>query len=109
MILKYLGISLITGAISHGFFSTNRSLLLALAGIGFFVVGTLLEERKSEISLRQVIYGVGLAIGIGAFAGGLQHFPESAMRSLWVVPVGFVISLVFIKLSQGFTVTQRDW
>jgi hypothetical protein len=43
-IIKYIGISFITGAISHGFFSGSRQIVTAIAGIVFFIIGSLLEE-----------------------------------------------------------------
>jgi uncharacterized cupredoxin-like copper-binding protein len=40
--------------------------------------------------------GVGIvsSIGLGFFTGGLQHFPDSPDRSVWVVPLGFALSLL---------------
>ncbi len=108
MMLKYLGISFITGGISHGFFSGTRSLIMILAGIISFVVGSILEEGIKNISWRVILSGAVLAIGIGAFTGGLQHFPDSPERSLWVVPVGFALSLVFFKVIQKYKLTRKD-
>jgi len=38
---------------------------------------------------------------LGFFTGGLQHFPDSPARSSWVVPVGFVMSLLAMYLMEG--------
>jgi uncharacterized cupredoxin-like copper-binding protein len=42
------------------------------------------------------VLGVGIvsSIGLGFFTGGLQHFPDSPDRSVWVVPLGFALSLL---------------
>ena len=43
--------------------------------------------------------GALFSIGLGFFTGGLQHFPDSPSRSAWVVPLGFVVSiLAMLKL-----------
>jgi hypothetical protein len=36
------------------------------------------------------------------FTGGLQHFPDSPVRSAWVVPLGFAVSVPALALSGGF-------
>jgi hypothetical protein len=102
MLFKYSGISFISGAVNHGFFSGERSLYTALFGIVIFVAAVIFENRAekntSEQSnihlLKSVVLGAILSIGIGFFTGGLQHFPDSPLRSGWVVPLGFVISLL---------------
>ena len=45
MLIKYIGISFITGAISHGAFSGTRSVLTGIFGIVFFVIGTMMEKN----------------------------------------------------------------
>lgn len=100
MLLKYSGISFISGAVNHGFFSGERSLWTALVGIVLFVAGAWLEHRDAraeggDSSLgRTLLWGTALSIGLGFFTGGLQHFPDSPQRSAWVVPLGFAISVV---------------
>lgn len=42
--------------------------------------------------------GALLGIGIGFFTGSLQHFPDSPARSVWVVPLGFALSLLGLAL-----------
>ncbi len=44
-LLQYIGIGLISGAISHGFFSGFRSLVTAAIGIVVFVVGLAYERN----------------------------------------------------------------
>ncbi len=100
LLLKYTGIAFISGAVNHGFFSGQRSLLTALAGIVLFVAGALVEHRQTLRSggrdgfAATLLWGTVLSIGLGFFTGGLQHFQDSPTRSAWVVPVGFLISAV---------------
>ncbi len=99
MLMKYAGISFISGAVNHGFFSGSRSLWTAAIGIVSFVAGAWLEHRASEEQHPQGLFqslfmGTLLSIGLGFFTGGLQHFPDSPARSAWVVPLGFFISVI---------------
>lgn len=102
MLLKYSGISFISGAVNHGFFTGERSLWTAAVGIVLFVLGAWMEHRsqENETSLFESLWvGTLLSIGLGFFTGGLQHFPDSPARSSWVVPLGFVISIVALVFS----------
>lgn len=97
-LFKYGGISFIAGAVNHGFFSESRSFWTAGFGVLFYLLGSWLDIRNDQA--RHVrwgdVLGFGLlsSIGLGFFTGGLQHFPDSPDRSLWVVPLGFVLSLL---------------
>ncbi len=95
-LLKYGGISFIAGAVNHGFFSEARSFWTAGFGVLFYLLGAWMEMRARDAQhLRWGdVLGFGLlsSIGLGFFTGGLQHFPDSPDRSLWVVPLGFVLS-----------------
>ncbi len=97
-LLKYGGISFIAGAVNHGMFSEIRSVITALFGVCFYLLGAWLEMRVQDdprMSWANVL-GVGIvsSIGLGFFTGGLQHFPDSPDRSVWVVPLGFALSLL---------------
>jgi len=112
MLLKYSGISFISGAVNHGFFSEERSLWTAAIGIVLFVLGAWLEHRLTESNgttertslLQTLVLGSLLSIGLGFFTGGLQHFPDSPARSAWVVPLGFIVSVLALALS-----ARRAW
>ena len=106
MLLKYSGISFISGAVNHGFFSGERSLWTAAIGMVLFVIGAAMEHRLSDNPqeqdsglLRTLVLGALLSVGLGFFTGGLQHFPDSPARSAWVVPVGFFISVLALALN----------
>jgi uncharacterized cupredoxin-like copper-binding protein len=112
MLLKYAGISFISGAVNHGFFSEQRSLWTAAIGMVLFVLGAWMEhslrDRAADTPqtglLQTLVLGALLSIGLGFFTGGLQHFPDSPARSAWVVPLGFFISVVALALS-----TSHAW
>lgn len=102
---KYAGISFIAGAVNHGFFSGERSLLTAAIGVLAYIVGGVLEMRANPESAQRwsELLGVGVvsSIGLGFFTGGLQHFPDSPARSAWVVPLGFVMSFAAFWWAQA--------
>ncbi len=104
--LKYAGISFIAGAVNHGFFSGARSFYTAFLGVIFFSLGTILELKKNNQTnlAKEFIVGAFFSIGLGFFTGGLQHFPDSPERSVWVVPFGFMISTIALMfLRQSFS------
>ncbi len=106
MLLKYSGISFISGAVNHGFFTIERSLWTALVGVVLFVAGAWMEHRRDreqgdrESIWSTLLWGTLLSIGLGLFTGGLQHFPDSPARSAWVVPLGFAISAAALVVDQ---------
>lgn len=110
MLLKYAGISFISGAVNHGFFSGERSLWTAAIGMVLFVLGAALEHRLTDSDtepqqaglLRTLALGALLSVGLGFFTGGLQHFPDSPARSAWVVPLGFFISVMALAWSTSY-------
>ena len=116
MLLKYSGISFISGAVNHGFFSGERSLWTALIGMVLFVLGAILEhrltddpeERPSNL-LHALLLGALLSIGLGFFTGGLQHFPDSPARSAWVVPMGFFVSVLALALNGSANWQRSSW
>jgi len=95
-LFQYGGISFIAGAVNHGFFSGERSLLTAVIGVLSYLVGGALARRAQPDTAQSWsdLLGVGVlaAVGLGFFTGGLQHFPDSPARSAWVVPLGFLMS-----------------
>jgi len=97
-LLKYGGISFIAGAVNHGMFSESRSLITASFGVFFYLLGSWLDMRLQDAQRQSWadVLGVGIvsSIGLGFFTGGLQHFPDSPDRSVWVVPLGFALSLL---------------
>lgn len=111
LLLKYSGISFISGAVNHGFFSGQRSIITAAIGVVLFVLGAWMEHRLSdskadETLLKTLFIGTLLSIGLGFFTGGLQHFPDSPARSSWVVPLGFVLSVIALAANMGLKTSK---
>lgn len=102
---KYTGISFIAGAITHGFFSGERSFWTATIGIAIYLLSGILEKianpEKNHTWTNLLAIGIIASIGLGFFTGGLQHFPDSPARSSWVVPIGFAMSLLAMYLIEG--------
>ena len=101
---KYAGISFIAGAVNHGMFSEQRSLLTAAIVVIFYLIGAAMELKATHDGSKSwadlLGFGIVASIGLGFFTGGLQHFPDSPERSLWVVPLGFFLSLLALYFSQ---------
>ena len=102
---KYAGISFVAGAVNHGFFSERRSFVTAGVGVVCFLIGAAMEMKAAPDGTKRwadlLGFGIVASIGLGFFTGGLQHFPDSPGRSLWVVPLGFFLSLGAVYLSEG--------
>jgi uncharacterized cupredoxin-like copper-binding protein len=102
---KYSGISFIAGAVNHGMFSEERSVLTAAVGVLFFILGGYLDMKVSPNGSKRwgdlLGFGILASIGLGFFTGGLQHFPDSPERSVWVVPLGFFLSLMATYFTEG--------
>jgi FtsH-binding integral membrane protein len=109
LIIKYIGVSFITWAISHWFFSWERALMTGLLWIIFFVVWTLLgrDTSKEDNFLKTTIFSALLAVSIWALTGWLQHFPDSPERSLYIVPLGFLFSVYFYGIIENYDVWKR--
>jgi uncharacterized cupredoxin-like copper-binding protein len=102
---KYAGISFVAGAVNHGFFSERRSFVTAGVGVICFLIGAAMEMKAAPDGSKRwadlLGFGIVASVGLGFFTGGLQHFPDSPGRSLWVVPLGFFLSLGAVYLSEG--------
>ncbi len=110
-LLQYIGIGLISGAISHGFFSGFRSLVTAAIGIVVFVVGLAYERNLSGSKVdmgRVLLIGVVFSISTAMVAGGFQHFLDSPWRSAWIIPVGYFISLLVFREKEGIKNSFSD-
>lgn len=110
-LLQYIGIGLISGAISHGFFSGFRSLVTAVIGIIVFVVGLAYERNLSgsKVDMGKVLLvGIVFSISTAMVAGGIQHFLDSPWRSAWIIPVGYFISLLVFREKEGIKNSFSD-
>lgn len=109
MILQYVGISFITGAVSHGFFSGTRAALLAIIGIICFLIGILISSNEEKAMGKILLVSMCLALSIGMFTGGLQHFLDSPDRSLFITPIGFLGSIIFFSLLHSYRFSRSSY
>ncbi len=94
-LMEYIWIWLIWWSITHGFFSEMRSLITAIIGILLFITAEYLKWWRKDY-LKLIIGSLVFSIAIGMVSGWFQHFLDSPIRSLWVIPVGwFVSTLIF--------------
>lgn len=109
-LIKYIGVSFITGSISHGFFSESRAIFTGIFGVIFFLIGSFLEEWIDlKHSWNIIIAWTLLSVGIGAVTGGLQHFPDSPERSVWIIPIGYIVSLFFFAFIHEYKLTKKEY
>lgn len=98
-LLGYLWIGFISGSISHWFFSGTRSVIMAAIWITLFILSEYLtpwEKNYKELLFFWLIY----SLAIGMVSGWFQHFLDSPMRSLWIIPVGYFVSLMIFPLKE---------
>lgn len=98
-LLGYLGIWFISGSISHWFFSGTRSVIMAIIWICLFIWSEYLtpgEKNYKELVLFWLVY----ALAVGMVSGWFQHFLDSPMRSLWIIPIWYFVSLIIFPLKE---------
>ena len=59
------------------------------------------SRQRPQLDGYIFVIGIVASIGLDFFTGGLQHFPDSPLRSSWVVPVGFAMSLLAMYLMEA--------
>jgi len=78
----------------------------AAIGVVFYLIGAAMELKATSDGSKKwadlLGFGIVASIGLGFFTGGLQHFPDSPERSLWVVPLGFFLSSLALYFSQDW-------
>ncbi len=104
-ILWYIGVGFISGAVSHGFFTWTRSLLMAGLWIILFVIHQYLDDNQKKDYKEIIVYGLLFSLAVGMVSWGLQHFLDSPTRSIWIIPVWFVLSYVIY----GLHVKNTNW
>jgi len=101
-LLWYLGIGFIGGSISHGFFSGTRSIIMAILGIILFIISEYLKEWQKDY-WHLIIGGLIYSIAVGMVSGWFQHFLDSPMRSLWIIPLGWIVSTIIFPYKEWLT------
>lgn len=104
-IFHYVGIGFISGAISHWFFSGARSLSMVAIWLILFFIGEILqkEENSQTDYTKFIIVWIAYSLAIGMINWGFQHFLDSPERSLWIIPVGFLVSIGIFHLKENIS------
>ncbi len=66
-------------------------------------------EEAITNTWKTILAGAMLAVGIGAVTGGLQHFPDSPERSVLIIPIGYVISVLFFASIHNFVLSKKEY
>jgi len=95
-LFHYVGIGFVWWAMSHWFFTWERSFYMAVIWFTLFVIWeNLAKKDSSEINYSKLLFvWVVYSISIWMVNWGFQHFLESPERSLLIVPIGFIISIL---------------
>ncbi len=101
-ILWYIGIWFIGGSISHGFFSGTRSVIMAIVWILLFIISEYLKEGQKDY-MHLILWWLIYSIAVGMVNGWFQHFLDSPMRSLWIVPVWWLISTAIFPYKESLS------
>jgi hypothetical membrane protein len=112
-ICKYLGIALVSGSIVHAGTlggSTEKYIILVLAGIVLTVVGNYLEntEAHKKVDTRFVALAVGLSFGTGMLSGGIQHYLDNPAYGAILLALGLTLTFVTLAYKDfAHAVTQK--
>lgn len=101
-LLSYIGIWFIWWSISHGFFSWTRSLIMAILGILLFILSEYLQWGEKNY-FHLLIWWLVFSIAVGMVSWWLQHFLDSPIRSLWIIPVWWLISTIIFPYKEELT------
>lgn len=101
-LLGYIGIGFIGWSISHGFFSGTRSFIMAMLGILLFIISEYLQWWEKNY-FHLIVWWLIFSIAVGMVSGWLQHFLDSPIRSLWIIPVWWFISSAIFPYKEELT------
>lgn len=107
-ILWYIGVWFIWGAISHWFFSGTRSIVMAALWILLFVLHEYLQDEKEKNYKDIIIYGVLYSLSIWMISWWLQHFLDSPIRSMWIIPIGYFFSYLIYTTHMKSTMYKKN-
>lgn len=106
-LMLFLGVGFLSGAIVH--YPVNPVLYGTIGAVGaiIFTLATIINEwitNKRHILQEGVIkiifFSLILSIGLGMISGGIQHFIDFPVYASYLVPLGFVVSLIGYVLSK---------
>lgn len=73
-------------------------------GVIVFILGLVYERKilnvKNDMG-KILLIGIIFSISTAMVAGGIQHFLDSPWRSVWIIPLGYCISLLVFREKEG--------
>jgi uncharacterized protein (DUF305 family) len=106
-LMYFLGVGFLGGAIVH--FPVNPNLYGIIGAVGaiIFTFASTLNEwitNKRHVLhegvIKILLYSLVLSIGLGMISGGIQHFVDFPIYASYLIPGGFIISLLGYVLSK---------
>ena len=82
------------------FFSGTRSIVMAIIGITLFIISEHLKGGQKDYT-HLIIWWLIYSVSVGMVNGWFQHFLDSPMRSLWIIPVGWLLSTLIFPYKEG--------
>ncbi len=101
-LFHYIGVWFIWGSISHWFFSWERSIIMAFIWFILFIVWELIQKQSlKDVNYLKILFvWVVYSLSIWMVNWWLQHFLDSPERSLWIIPLWFILSLAIFPLKE---------
>ncbi len=114
-VIYFLGIGMTSsGIVLMPFNPIRYSIILAL-GLFMFSTGTFINEfviDHKQISLLKILklvtVSLTLAIGIGMISGGISHFKESPVYASYLIPLGFMISIISFFIKNNYILSKKQ-
>jgi len=113
----FVGAGFISGGIVHLGEGINFwDISLLIAGVILFVLGSYIQEvlfnKKTLVSEGVVpflFYSLILSIGVGMASGGTQHFLDTPLYSIYLIPIGLFIGIFAFVLKQNIQLQANQW
>lgn len=95
------GNTLISGSIVHALEFSVINIVMFFIGLFLTIAGTYwhemfftAKENRKEISLKNNIITIIIAVSSGSIAGGILHWEEGPKFGLYIVVSGFILSII---------------
>lgn len=115
-LMFFLGVGLLSGSVVHFPQAPLRYFIIGATGAIIFTIGAILTETvihhrnllKEGGVLRFILCTLVLSLGIGMISGAIQHFQDIPLYASYLIPLGFVISLISYVLKENIPLSRRN-
>jgi hypothetical protein len=114
-VVYFLGVGMTSSGIVLMPFNPIRYAIILATGLCLFSTGTFINEfiiDRKQMSvlkiLKLVIVSLLLAIGIGMISGGISHFKESPIYASYLIPLGFIISIISFFIKNAYILSKKQ-